>query len=305
MYYYIHADPYKQGHPVEYTMAQERLDRLKAVLSQPSYTENEGMVVDYVVNFCNEHGFNHIVDEKRNVLITKGEVKEGEFYPLVGAHTDTVHKAEPKIIKEHLGILTAHDPTGHQIGIGGDDLAGVAVCLELLLTQPVIKVGLFIGEEHGCIGSRHACKNNQKFFENVGYFIEFDGPEDYMITEVCSGITLFERKSEFFKKSLPLLHESMGDKMRFFSHPFTDVSIVKQYFDFCCINISAGYFNWHSHAEYVVIEEVEKAVKLGEKMIAELSLQKYQLTYRDKWAEKYKNGKWIYRDPDENENLLS
>jgi putative aminopeptidase FrvX len=273
-------------------------------MSQPSYTQNEKMVIEHVKKFCVEHNFDHVVDEVGNIFITKGELDEGEFYPLVGAHMDTVHMIETKVINEDRGILTAFNPEGIQVGIGGDDIAGCHISLELLLMMDKIKVALFIGEEHGCIGSRFAAKNNPKFFENVGYFLEFDGPEDYMITEVCSGITLFDRNTDFFKLSLPLLHESMGDKMRFFSHPYTDVSIIKQYFDFSCINISAGYFNWHSSHEYLVIEEVEKSIILGKKMIETLGNKKHQLSYTNKWGHYFKNKKG-WDDEDQTQYLFS
>jgi hypothetical protein len=106
--------------------------------------------------------------------------------------------------------------------------------------------------------------------------VEFDGPEDYMVTEICSGVRLFERSGEFIEKTKPLLSESMGDKMVFFNHPYTDVSILKAHFDFSCINISAGYYNLHSNQEYVVITEVEKAIILGEKIINELGYRLYE-----------------------------
>jgi putative aminopeptidase FrvX len=241
----------------------------------PSYFQQETQVTEYLRNFCLTHGFTHIIDDMGSVLITKGEISEGEHYPMVGAHIDTVHRVTTKHIKEDRGILTAEDDMGIQVGIGGDDLAGTAICLELLLTQPKLKVGLFIGEECGCIGSRNALTKHREFFNNVGYMIEFDGPEDYMVTQTCSGVELFEENGEFITKSKPLLQESMGKKMRFFTHPYTDVSVIKANCDFSCINISAGYFNYHSDFEYVVIEDVEKAIKLGEKMIAELGYTKY------------------------------
>ena len=259
------ADPYKQGHPKEHSMSPERLERLKAVLSISSHYGEEKEISNFIHQFCETHGFAHIVDTLGSVLITKGEVKEGEKYPLVGAHMDTVHAMTHKTIKEQDNVLTAWNDSYQQVGIGGDDLAGVAICLELLLIMPVLKVGLFVSEEVGCVGSRHAVKTNYDWFNDVGY----------MITQICSGVELFDRDGDFINKTLPLLQESMGEKMRFFNHPYTDVSVIKRTFPFSCINISAGYFNWHSSREYVVISEVEKAVVLGEKMINELGYQEY------------------------------
>ena len=270
--------PYTNGHPKTHTMDATRLERVKQVLSIPSHYHEETMATKFIVEFCEEHGFEYIVDNLGSVLITKGKPVDGEFYPLVGAHMDTVHKPVKKNIVEQDNILTAWDDDGVQVGIGGDDLAGVAICLELLLTMPILKVGLFIGEEVGCVGSRNAVAYHRYWFNDVGYMIEFDGPEDYMITEVCSGVTLFDRDGDFIQKSFPLLKESMGKKLRFFNHPYTDVSIIKNNFRFSCINISAGYFNYHSPSEYVVVSEVEKAINLGEKMIYELLYELYDFS---------------------------
>ena len=267
-------NPYTNGHPKTHNMAAERLTRLKAILSLASTSRQEHEVTNYVVNFCKENEFEYVVDNLGSVLITKGKPAEGEFYPLIGAHMDTVHRICTKEIREIDNILTAWCD-GVQVGIGGDDLAGVTICLELLLIMPVIKVGLFVSEECGCIGSRNVVQQRPDWFVDVGYMIEFDGPEDYMITQICSGVRLFDPKGEFINKSIPLLRESMGEKMRFFDHPYTDVSIIKRTFEFSCINISAGYFNWHSTKEYVVITEVEKAIILGQKMINELGYKLY------------------------------
>ena len=268
-------NPHENGHQTTHTMSPDRLDRLKDVLAIPSYSRNEGRATQYIIDFCEKYAFEHFVDDLGSVFITKGELSEGQKYPLIGAHIDTVHRITNKTIKEHNNILTAWDDDNIQVGIGGDDLAGVAICLELLLIMPVLKVGLFVSEEIGCVGSTNAVVKNRNFFENVGYMVEFDGPEDYMVTRVCSGVKLFDKTGDFMTKSFPLLYESMGDKLTFFNHPYTDVSVIKHNFLFSCVNISAGYFNFHSATEYVVISEVEKAIVLGEKMINELGLINY------------------------------
>ena len=289
MLYWQHSDPYKQGHPSKHTMNPERLQRVKDVFTVPSHTRQEQQISQYIQDFCTTHGFEFVVDEIHNVLITKGMVGENEYYPMVGAHTDTVHTLENKTIKEDRGILTAFNDNGIQVGIGGDDLSGVAICLELLLILPVLKVGLFVSEECGCIGSKYVATHNPDWFKDVGYMIEFDGPEDYMITQFCSGVELFESSGDFIQKTMPLLKESMGAKIKFFSHPYTDVSIIKEEFNFSCINVSAGYFNYHTSSEYVVIEEMEKAIKLGLKMIAELGFNHYFF----KATSRYKT--WYYK----------
>lgn len=282
--YFDYADPHKQGHPETHNMSPERLERLKEVLSIPSRYHEETLATKYIVEFCKKHGFEHIVDNLGSVLITKGVPPTADgFYPLISAHIDTVHQAVKKNIREDRNILTAWDDEGNQVGIGGDDLCGTFLCLHLLLTMPVLKVGLFVSEEIGCVGSRNAVRTNREWFDDCAYCLGGDGPEDHMITQICSGEVLFDAEGEFMNKSLPLLQESMGEKMKYYSHPFTDMCILKRAFTFSCINISVGYFAYHSYREYVVISEVEKAVILFEKLINVLGYQRYDFIQPEKY----------------------
>ena len=52
-------------------------------------------------------------------------------------------------------------------------------------------------------------------------------------------------------------------------HPYTDVYALKSKFDFSCINISIGYYQYHTKNEYVVIEDVFNGIDMGKKMIQE------------------------------------
>ena len=58
-------------------------------------------------------------------------------------------------------------------------------------------------------------------------------------------------------------------------HPYTDTMVLKQRFDFPCLNFAAGYYEYHTKYEYVVVEDVENAINLGEKVINKLGNQKY------------------------------
>ena len=216
----------------------EILERLKSVLRIPSTYRKETLVIDFVSEYCNEKGYDYVIDSYGSVHITKGSLDEGEYFPLVCAHMDTVHSLETKTIKEENGNLTAWNDKEAQVGIGGDDLCGVFLCLEMLDNFDKIKVALFVSEEIGCVGSRNSSVEMKDFYGDVGYCVEFDGPEDYMVTQFCDGEELFEHTGDFIVKSLPHLREQMGEKMRMFSHPYTDVSILKRAFKFSCINIS-------------------------------------------------------------------
>jgi putative aminopeptidase FrvX len=259
---------------------------LKTVLSIPSVYKREELVRDYIKTYAENNGIVYHIDAKGNIYLTKGEITEDEFYPCVVAHMDTVHTSQSILVDKDLRlqivesqyevdekttqtVLTARYPeTGKQTGIGGDDKCGVAVCLEMLNHFDVLKAAFFVEEEIGMNGSRVA---DMEFFENVGYAIQFDAPSDNWITEVCSGVKLFG--DEF--KGLITETLSNGGYTTFSRDPFTDVNQLAQKFDFCCLNLGCGYHRQHTDLEYVIVEEVENAVKVGISLIEHLGVKYY------------------------------
>ncbi len=246
---------------------------LKEVLSVPTVSRHEGIMVEYLTNYLTNKGYNFQVDEHMNVYVTKQTSEVVEYFPCVVAHTDTVHSLTNINVREEMKenaqgemklSLKAYDDHGNPTGIGGDDKAGVFACLTLLEELPDLKVAFFVSEEIGCIGSSHA---DPEFFKNVGYAIQFDAPENWMVTEYCFGERLFDRNSDFFKSCDVVLKESMTDDMKYQRHPFTDVYALRKKFDFSCINLSIGYYDYHSKYEYVVIEDVENGINIGKKII--------------------------------------
>jgi len=237
---------------------------LKEVLSVPTKTYQEHLMVDFLVNWLTENEIEHYVDNKMNIYATKKETSdlpEDFFFPCVISHTDTVHhldtiNIEEMMLKNSQGelkpSLKAFNNDGFPTGIGGDDKCGVFACLTLLKELPYLKAAFFVAEETGCHGSNAADKN---FFENVGYGIQFDAPENWMITEKCFGQLLFDRGTEFFEKIDKVLTEGMiNEQMQYMVHPYTDVYALRTKFNFACINFSIGYYDYHTRDEYVVIE---------------------------------------------------
>ena len=110
----------------------------------------------------------------------------------------------------------------------------------------------------------------------MGYAIQFDAPENWMVTETCFGTRLFDRDSDFFKKCDGILTENMNDKRSYMTHPYTDVYALKNKFDFACINFSIGYYRYHTRNEYVVVEDTFNGIEMGKKMIESLGYNKYQ-----------------------------
>lgn len=273
----------------------ENISLLKEVLSIPTKTYQEHRMVEYLVNWLTENGIDHYVDESMNVYATKQtspELPNNFYFPCVISHTDTVHNIDTINVNEMMLpnaqqqlklSLKAFNDKGQPTGIGGDDKCGVFACLTLLKELPYLKAAFFVSEETGCHGSKKA---DPKFFENVGYGIQFDAPENWMITEKCFGQVLFDRDTDFFKKIDKVLTEGMvKENMQYMTHPFTDVYALRGKFNFSCINFSIGYYDYHTRDEYVVIEDVFSGIKMGKKMIEDLG---YTLHYKKSQVKEYK-----------------
>lgn len=257
----------------------QNLELLKEVLSVPTSTYNEDLMISYLQKWLDEKNIPNYTDSHGNVYATKKiqEVPDDFYYPCVISHTDTVHglgsinvqeEQLPNAQGETKLSLKAYDEKGKPTGIGGDDKCGVFACLTLLEELPYLKAAFFVSEETGCHGSRKADKS---FFHDVGYAIQFDAPENWMITEKCFGQVLFDRNTDFFKSCDEVLCEGMNsDYMRYMVHPYTDVYALRSQFDFSCINFSIGYYDYHTKDEYVVVEDVFNGIKMGKKMIEKL-----------------------------------
>lgn len=255
-------------------------DLLKEVLSVPTKTFREEKMVQFICEWLDENEISYYVDSHKNIYAQKGNIedlKSDSYFPCVISHTDTVHNLDTINIKEELLLnaqgerklsLKAYNDSNKPTGIGGDDKCGVFACLVLLKELPYLKAAFFVSEEVGCIGSKNA---DDKFFTNVGYGIQFDAPENWMVTEKCFGEILFDRKSNFFESCNRVLTENMNsDYMEYMVHPYTDVYALKSKYDFSCINFSIGYYDYHSPNEYVVVEDVYNGIKIGRDMISDL-----------------------------------
>ena len=276
-------------------MKTEQLNRFKSLLSVPSKTYKEEKIVEYICSeIDNMSGVSFYRDDLQNIYITKGELMDGEFYPMFIAHTDTVHEMVPEIVvKEErsskpftygktfdsteFDILKAYTPSGQPTGIGGDDKAGVFIALELLRILPKVKIGLFVSEETGCHGSQRC---DVDFLKDVGYAVQFDAPGDHLITRICWGVKLYDDDGEFIKIAKSTFETWMDTVASEQTHPYTDVSQIKQKGDFSCINFSCGYYNMHSNQEFVVLQDVENSIWMAEDLVNKLGYKKYEYIYK-------------------------
>ena len=248
-----------------------RVELLKQMLAVPSPSYQEQAMVEFIVKHIEQMGSRSgvrcRVDEHNNVYITKGDA---EFLPCVAAHIDTVHRLAPATIVQHGGLLVGFNEAGRRTGIGGDDKAGVYICLELLERFDNIAVVLFAAEEVGCVGSRNA---DAKFFERIGSVIEFDCPGRGLVSYTSGGVRLFQNDGDFITAALPIM--CRHGALNWQHHPFSDVKAIGGRFGLCCLNVSAGYYNWHRHDEFVKLADVEHALAFGTDLIHALGPRRY------------------------------
>ena len=253
---------------------------LKEVLSIPTKSYQEDLMIDFITTWLEDNNIPFYVDDFYNIYATK-KTDDIEFFPCVVAHTDTVHTIDTiNVVEEMLPdaqgniklSLKAYNDSGNPTGIGGDDKCGVFACLELLKELPNVKAAFFVAEEVGCKGSFNA---DPKFFENVGYCIQFDAPENNMISEYLMNKPMFKRDSKFFEVGSRLITENFPNDTQYHKHPYTDIYPLNQKFQLSCFNISIGYYKYHTSNEYVVVDDVYNGIKVGKMMIEELGYEKH------------------------------
>ena len=104
-----------------------------------------------------------------------------------------------------------------------------------------------------------------------------------MVTEYCMGTKLFYRDSDFFKTCDKVLSENFTNGQVYHSNPYTDVYALKNKFDFSCINFAIGYYDYHTHDEYVIVEDVYNGITTGKEMIERLGYKKYKYKSESKY----------------------
>jgi hypothetical protein len=262
-------------------MTENKLNRLTEVLSVPTHSRNEKLMIEYLQKVLTEKGFEHYTDTHGNIYVTKGESKN---FPCFIAHTDTVHPVNMNMVvvqtestKDGV-ILTGMDKvTRKPSGIGGDDKCGVFLALEMLDTLPNVKAAFFVSEEIGCKGSMYA---DPKFFENIGYVIQYDSPGGDSMSLTLMGRYLFNQKSQFADKVTGLIKEHGITEWAY--HPYTDVWQIMEKFNIACLNLAAGYYRYHTDNEYVIVDDVQNGFELGLKLVEELGENKYENPKEDK-----------------------
>ena len=280
---------------------------LYETMQVPSCSRYEFRMAAFVMMWARKNGIGYEFDKKGNVYLTKGKLAEGEFYPCVTAHMDTVQdKAKPYALagaelplRTRRVKSTTSDEVRHEIfidgqGIGADDKLGVYISLQLMKKFDKIKAVFFVEEEIGMMGSKELVKD---FFKDVAYVIGWDSPDIIRGAWNCSGTQLFSK--DFYENHLRDIIKDWGFKgSDLHREPFTDVIQIREKTGITCMNFGNGGYQAHSSTEYLVIEHVDHAVGMGEDIIRRLG-NKQQFKDTKQYAKTAAGVTRVYSDEDD------
>lgn len=167
---------------------------------------------------------------------------QGTFPVLLVAHLDTVHDKLPTEIlyDSKNNILTSPQ------GIGGDDRCGVYMILEIIKH---FNCSVLFCEDEEKMGVGADKFTEAKFTSSLdfNYIIEFDrkNANDAVFYD-CDNPDFEKFITEEFYKS------AWGS--------FSDISIIAPYLGCAAVNLSCGYYNPHTTAEYINLAEMEHSI---------------------------------------------
>ena len=229
-----------------------------------------------------------IGDDYGNVYITKGKPLDNGLYPCVVAHLDQVHDVNSlyrEIVEDGDVIFAvAKNKLGdyEQVGTGSDDLSGVWLCLELLLSIPSLKVVFFIDGEVGCLGSESSDVN---FFKDCTFVLQGDRRSDTndFIT-YTNGVNVSSK--EFRREVKPILTK-YGYKQT--SGIATDAGqLVINGIGCCTANISCGYFKEHTKREVSSIKLSLNCLELMTSIIEVMSYKRWPMPKQTRKKPKFR-----------------
>lgn len=207
-------------------------------------------------------------DSIGNLFITKGQA---DVYPCVAAHLDEIHIPCKREIIINDNTLYAVDEMWNRVGCGADDKNGLWIAINLLRSEPILKVALFVQEEKlgtiaGCRGA-NAC--NLSFFDNVKFILECDRKGAHDVVAIGKGdILLCDDK---------FIPQTILDKYDYqlVSGGKTDVVALKMRgLKIPVCNISCGYYNAHKNNEYTQFSELQNCLSFVKEILSEETNEK-------------------------------
>lgn len=273
-------------------------DFLKEILAVPNPSGHEEFLVECVEDWCRQNGIKTKKDGHGNLFLTKGHAAQGQYFPAMTAHLDSVVRGAEALVRERKlmdieddnGKLTA-SIDGRACVIGGDDKNAVAICLSVLKRLKAGKAAFYVGEEVGCQGSRNS---DFGFFDDCAFVVGMDSPELNRAAKSCSGLMLFD--DDFFEKWFGPICKKHG--LTDFRHePGTDIMFIREKTKLQTINFGNGGYKCHSVDEYVVYDDVCKAEELTYALCTEIPTDRRWVSKELKrevpdWMRRPPPGRW-------------
>lgn len=230
------------------------MELLKQLYKISSKSGVEGMIKSFVLDCVNDVHLKIDTDDIGNLFITKGEA---DVYPCVAAHLDEIHNpCEREVVIEGDKIFTV-DRLWNRVGCGADDKNGLWIIINLLHSEPVLKVALFVQEERfgdiaGCRGAR-VC--DLSFFSNVKFVLECDRKGSSDVVSIGKGDTQLCGQ-DFIPQFLLIKY---GYEM--VKGGKTDVVELKMRgLEIPVCNIGCGYYDAHKNSEYTMFSELQNSL---------------------------------------------
>lgn len=284
------------------------LDHILSVMSTPTKSHKEIRMQTFIILWARRNNVKYEFDSYGNIYLTKGKIGEGEFYPCVTSHMDTVQDGQVPYVNANAPLplkiekeTTKDGVTHHKlsveskttsIGIGADDKGGICICLGMFEHLDTLKACFFVEEEVGCLGSKSLDKD---WFNDVGYVIGFDSPERTRAAWKSQGTQLFSY--DFYVNCMKDVCDKYGLKNCFYSEPYTDVREIRLKTDIMCMNFGNGGYNAHASSEYCIIEEMDMVCAMGVDLVKHIGKTQHLLSCNGstitKTVEKNANGIYV------------
>ena len=239
----------------------ELLSRLYKIISKSGM---EDRMKSFVLDCLSDVTLTVETDEIGNLFITKGVA---EVYPCVAAHLDEIHSpCEREVVIEGDKIFTV-DRLWNRVGCGADDKNGIWVILNLLHSEPVLKVALFVQEEGswgiaGCRGA-HAC--DMKWFDNVKYILECDRKGCSDVVSVGKMDTVL-CEPDFIPEDL--LQKYGYEMVRGGKTDVVELKMRGLRIPVC--NLGCGYYGAHTNSEYTNFSELRKCLDFVKEILSRI-----------------------------------
>lgn len=230
------------------------MEILKQLYKISSKSGMEDRIKSFVLGSVNDVDLKVDTDDIGNLFITKGIA---DTYPCVAAHLDEIHNpCEREIVIEGDKIFTVNR-LWNRVGCGADDKNGLWVIINLLHSEPILKVALFVQEERtgdipGCRGAR-AC--DLSFFSDVKFVLECDRKGCSDVVYIGKGETLLCERDFIPQNLLDYYGYEMvrGGK--------TDIVELKMRgLEIPMCNIGCGYYDAHKNSEYIMFSELQNCL---------------------------------------------